>query len=55
MRKIGFRDATKVVKVKYDALSLMVAVAVSLVNPGQYQNRVSGKSKYSFNVNTVMT
>lgn len=44
MGKIGFRDATKVVKVKYDALSLMVAVA--LVNPGQYQNRVSGKSKF---------
>ena len=53
MRKIGFRDATKVVKVKHDALSLIVAV--SLVNPGQYMNRVSGKSKYSFNVNTVMT
>ena len=36
------RDATKVMKVKYDALILMPAI--TLVNPGQDQNRVSGKS-----------
>ena len=32
------RDATKVTKVNYDALILMVAI--TLVNPGQDQNRI---------------